>query len=158
MAMDVLLETARCTVRLFQPEDAAALHEVLSDPEVMRYIEPAYTLPQTREFIRTAGLCEPPLVYAIAEKATGAVIGHVIWHSYDAQRYELGWVLRRDRWGRGLASELTAALITHARCAGIHALVLECAAEQTVTQHIAERFGFCRLADTPLVLYELRLN
>ncbi|MBQ1620761.1 MAG: GNAT family N-acetyltransferase, partial [Oscillospiraceae bacterium] len=62
------------------------------------------------------------------------------------------------RWGRGLASELTAALITHARCAGVRALVLECAAEQTVTQHIAERFGFYRLADAPLVLYELRLN
>lgn len=158
MAMDVLLETARCTVRPLRQEDTAALYEALSDPEVMRYIEPAYSPAQTRDFIRTAGLCEPPLVYAIAEKATGAVIGHVIWHSYDAQRYELGWVLRRDRWGRGLASELTAALITHARCAGVRALVLECAAEQTVTQHIAERFGFCRLADTPLVLYELRLN
>ena len=158
MAMDVLLETARCTVRLFQPEDAAALHEVLSDPAVMRYIEPPYTLPQTREFIRTAGLCDPPLVYAVEERATNDLIGHLICHPFDDGRWELGWVLRRDRWGQGLAGELTEALIAHARRSSVDALVIECAAAQTVTHHIAEGFGFRRLADAPLLLYELRLN
>lgn len=156
--MAVLLETPRCTVRSFRLEDAAALHAILSDPAVMRHLEPPYTPVQTREFIRAAGLCDPPLVYAVEEKTTHELIGHVICHPFDAGRWELGWVLRRDRWGQGLATELTEALIAYAQRSGVDALVLECDAAQAVTRHIAELFGFCLLADAPLLLYELRLN
>ena len=42
----------------------------------------------------------------------------------------------------GLASELTAAAIARARETKIPSLVLECCPEQTVTRHLAERFGF----------------
>lgn len=136
------LETERLLVRPFVPEDEPALHRVLSHPEVMRFIQPPFTPEQTLAFLRQAGLCVPPLVYALTLRETGALIGHLIWHPYGQNSYELGWVLRRDSWGQGIASELTEALIGEARRSGIPGIVLECAPEQEASRHIAAKFGF----------------
>lgn len=132
------IETDRLLVRRLTEDDAEALHAVLSDPEVMCYIEPPFSLEQTQDFIREAGLCEQPLVYAVVWKQTGKLIGHLIWHSWDETIMELGWILRRDFWGRGIAKELTAAMLTRTN----QDVIIECSPAQAVTRHIAETFGF----------------
>ena len=67
------------TIRKMQPGDADALYRLLSDPE---------------------GLTEPPLVYAA--EASGDFIGYVIYHAYDADSVEIGWVLLPEYWGARL--------------------------------------------------------
>lgn len=134
-------DTGRLTVRPFLPSDAPALFESLSDPRVMEYIEPPLTLEATERFLETCGLGPAPLVYAVEEKG-GGVVGHLIFHPYEGTAWELGWVLRRDRWGRGYARELTRAAIEYARAQGISALILECVPEQAATRRIARAFGF----------------
>ncbi len=131
-------ETPRLLVRPFTEEDAEALFSILSDPEVMRCIEPPFTIAQTRDFLQRAGLCRPPLVYAVIRKSDGTLIGHLIWHPYDEGADELGWILRRDCWGRGYAGELTEAMLAQAE----RGVVLECSPEQDATRRIAEKFGF----------------
>lgn len=135
------IETQRLLVRSFEERDLDALCAVLSDPETMKYIEPPFSCERTARFLREAGLCEPPLVFAAEDH--GGVIGHVIFHACGApDRYEVGWVLRRDRWGRGYASELTAALIAEGRARGLKSLLIECDPRQAATRRIAEAFGF----------------
>lgn len=135
------IETQRLLVRPFEERDLDALCAVLSDPETMKYIEPPFSCERTARFLREAGLCEPPLVFAAEDH--GGVIGHVIFHACGApDRYEVGWVLRRDRWGRGYASELTAALIAEGRARGLKSLLIECDPRQAATRRIAEAFGF----------------
>ena len=135
------IETQRLLVRPFEERDLDALCAVLSDPETMKYIEPPFSCERTARFLREAGLCEPPLVFAAEDH--GGVIGHVIFHACCApDRYEVGWVLRRDRWGRGYASELTAALIAEGRARGLKSLLIECDPRQAATRRIAEAFGF----------------
>lgn len=151
------METARFCVRPFRTEDVEALHALLSDPQVMRSIEAPYSLEQTRAFLQSAGLCQPPLVWALIDKQTGALAGQLIFHPYDSARYELGWILSKALWGTGAASELTEAAIAYARSAGIPALILECAREQQVTRHIAEKFGFRLLEDGALCVFEKRI-
>ena len=51
-------------IRRMKSSDADALYRLLSDPEVMRYLEPLYDRAQTEAFLHRAGLSEPPLVYA----------------------------------------------------------------------------------------------
>ena len=135
------IETSRLLVRNLRPTDGDALYAVLSDSEVMRYVEPPFSAEQTRTFLQAAGLCEPPLVYAVVWKQTGELIGHLIWHPWDETGMELGWILRRDFWGRGIAAELTAALLARTD----RDVILECSPDQRVTQHIAETFGFSRI-------------
>lgn len=137
------LETKRCLIRPLSLDDAEALHLCLSDPEVMRHIEPPFTLDKTRGFLRTAGLSSPPLVHALLWKATDDLIGHVIFHPYPgSEDWEMGWVIRRDYWGRGIASEISAALVEFARQHGIPGLIIECDPQQEASLHIAEKLGF----------------
>lgn len=84
------LVTERCCIRNFCKEDIDDLYEVLSEQEVMIYIESAFDRARTKEFIQAAGMCEPPLVYAVVWKLTGKVIGHVIFHPYEEVAYEIG--------------------------------------------------------------------
>lgn len=84
-----------------------------------------------------AGLSEPPLICAVEEG--GRFIGYVIYH--DADSKEIGWVLKRDAWGKGFAKALTRRLIDRTRAEG-KAVVLECAPRQRASRHIAEQAGF----------------
>ena len=141
------------TIRKMQPGDADALYRLLSDPEVMRYLEPPFDRAQTEDFLRRAGLAEPPLVYA-AEK-NEAFIGYVIYHAYDAESVEIGWVLLPDYWGRGYASALTDRLIDMAQQEQ-KSVVIECAPAQEATKRIAIKKGFraCGICDG-LAVYRL---
>ena len=101
------------TIRKMQPGDTDALYGLLSDPEVMRHLEPPFDREKTETFLHHAGLTEPPLVYAA--EANGDFTGYVIYHAYDADSVEIGWVLLPEYWGRGYASALTDRLIDRAR-------------------------------------------
>jgi RimJ/RimL family protein N-acetyltransferase len=128
------------TIRKMTGSDLEPLHALLSDPAVMRWLEPPFTREQTAAFLRRAGLADPPLVYA-AER-DGTFIGYVIYHAYDEAAMEIGWVLRPEHWGQGCASQLTRRLIDMGAAAG-RDLVIECAPAQEATKHIARKFGFC---------------
>ena len=127
-------------IRRFEESDLLPLFELLSDEEVMRYIEPPYTLEQTEAFLKKAGLSDPPLIYA-AEDEEGNFAGYVIWHDYEEGCKEIGWILKRAYWGKGCAQALTKQLIARTASEGKSA-VIECDPEQQVTRHIAEKFGF----------------
>ena len=134
------------TIRRMRPDDVDALYRLLSDPAGMCYLEPPYDRAQAEVFLRTAGLAEPPLVYAAEEN--GAFLGYVIYHAYDAESVEIGWVLFPESWGRGYASALTDLLIGRARREQKD-VVLECVPAQEATKRIAVKKGFhdCGISD-----------
>ena len=140
------IRTPRTLIRPFQPTDATDLHEALSNTEVMQYIEPPFSFEKTEAFIRDHGLCNPPRVYALEDRISATVIGHVIFHPYDAQSHELGWILHSDYWGKKIASEITEALIHYAKQQKIQQLILECDKAQTASKRIEEKFGFTLIA------------
>lgn len=148
-----IFTTPRLRVRRFEPTDLDELAELLADAEVMRHLEPPFTREQTKNFLKTAGLADEPLIYAV-EDAENRFVGYVIYHRYDDEFDELGWVLRRDRWGQGYASELTAAMVVDTRRRGRRALI-ECSPDQTATRAVAEKHGFVLTSDSPLAIYTL---
>ena len=144
------------TIRRLRPSDAEALYRILSDRQVMRYLEPPYDRLQTEQFLREAGLAEPPLVYGTEED--GRLLGYVIYHAYDPDSMELGWVLARNEWGKGYAGTLNKMLIEQARKAGMDA-VIECSPEQAATKAIAEKHGFTYCGrDSGCEVYRLKLR
>lgn len=126
-------------IRKMTAEDMEPLCRLLADPEVMKYLEPPFTEEQTAKFLEQAGLSDPPLVYAVEKE--GEFIGYVIYHDYDDESMEIGWVLDRRCWGGGIASLLTERLAEEAAAIGKHA-VIECVPEQKATARIAEKNGF----------------
>lgn len=136
------LITERCLIRNLNMEDADELYQALSDESVMRYIEPVFDMGKTKEFIQSAGMCEPPLVYAIVWKQSGRVIGHAIFHVCEQSDYEIGWILNKNYWGMGIADEVTKKLVEYARYLGADSCIIECDTEQTASRRIALKNGF----------------
>ncbi len=172
------LKTTRLTIRKFKPSDMDGLFKVLSDAEAMRYIEAPFTLEQTADFIEQCGICANPLVFALIKdksncdapdhsaetsndesRAEGRLIGHVIFHPYPDESlarkfgtaYEIGFVIAKEFWHLGIASEITGALIHYSKERGINALVLECDRDNVASIKIAEKFSFYSIttADSP---------
>ncbi|MBR1822355.1 MAG: GNAT family N-acetyltransferase [Clostridia bacterium] len=127
------------TIRKMNKNDLEPLHELLSEPRVMKFLEPPYTKEKTKQFLMDAGLCDPPRVFAVDRG--GTFIGYVIFHDYDDVSFEIGWVLHPLYWGNGYASHLTELLIGKGQ--ELHKqLVIECVPEQEVTKHLAMKYGF----------------
>jgi RimJ/RimL family protein N-acetyltransferase len=118
----ILLETARLRLRRFAPADIDRLVELDSDPEVVKYITygrptpreryELEILPRWRAFEETL----PMLGYWAAESRTGGeFLGwfHLRPDRFDAGEQELGYRLRRDTWGQGLATEGGLALVAY---------------------------------------------
>jgi RimJ/RimL family protein N-acetyltransferase len=94
--------------------DAAALFNILNDAEAMRFWSrpPLTRLAVVEELVReqqeamAAGLCR----YWTAWEGDDA-IGSLDVSLIENGAAELGFLLRRDRWGLGLASEAVAAIV-----------------------------------------------
>lgn len=121
---EVHLRTERLTLRRLTPDDLDALEALDSDPEVMRYINGGRPTP--REVLRDEHL--PAWLrwyergdawgfWAAVDRETGTFLGwfHLRPGPDDAgDEPELGYRLRREVWGRGLATEGSRALIAQA--------------------------------------------
>ena len=57
-------KSAGLRARRMTEADLEPLHRLLSDPEVMRYLEPPFSREQTRAFLERAGLTPEPLILA----------------------------------------------------------------------------------------------
>lgn len=135
------LVTKRLRIRNFREEDVPAAFFYLSDPAVMRYLEPPFTRSQTHAFILDCGLARS-LVYALEDRALGTLLGHVIFHPVQSGDYELGWVLSRAAWGLGYGRESGAALIRHAFSGrSAPGVVAETLPEHAACRRLLERLG-----------------
>jgi len=113
LAIEFPLTTRRLRIRPFALADAQALHAVWADPANERfttdYPAPA-TVAETREAIAALLAAEPNGPWAVVERATDALVGDCGLFPADGE-IELAYGFRRDRWGRGYASEAAAACI-----------------------------------------------
>ena len=127
------------SIRRMTQDDLMPLCELLSDERVMEHIEPVFDFEKTKSFLEKAGRCEPHLIWTV--ELNGAFIGYVIYHDYDEESREIGWLLLPAYWGRGIATRLTRKLTQTAFGEGKNA-VIECSPEQAATKHIAMKCGF----------------
>ena len=126
-------------LRRMKESDLESLYKLLSDSNVMRFLEEPYNKAQTLNFLKEAGMSEPPLVYAVDKD--NEFIGYVIFHDYDDVSYEIGWVLYPSCWGKGYASYLTKLLIEKAFEMNKQ-VVIECDPNHEATKRIAAKFNF----------------
>ena len=131
MSKEIEMTSRELLIRKMTFADLDDLCALLSDSEVMRYIEPPFSNEQTAQFLMDAGLSEN----------SSSFIGYVIFHDYDEDNMEIGWILKREVWGQGFASLLTKMLIDKSRKLG-KGSIIECDPRQAVTKHIAKKHGF----------------
>ena len=141
------IETPRLLLRVHVPADLDDLYVFHSDPVSSRYIPwPVRTRQQTLEALEkkyAAGVAAKDgdwIVLAIEEKATGSVIGEVLLKRDPVP--ELGYVIRRDREGQGLASEAVSAMLQLAGAFGCTEVRAVVEPENGASIRLLGRFGF----------------
>lgn len=113
------LRTDRLELRDFHPDDFHAVHAFASDPLVTRYTSwGPNSEDETRDFLQRASAEStewPRRDYSLAvvDRAADRLIGSCGLMSRRApfQEYEIGYVLHRDWWGRGVAKEVVGYLL-----------------------------------------------
>ena len=106
-----ILQTARLLLRELTPQDADALALVLSDPKTMRYYPTPYGHAGVDQWIernRRRYQDDGVGLWAVELTKTQEIIGDcgIILQQVEGESlYEIGYHLRRDFWGQGLATE-----------------------------------------------------
>jgi len=112
----VHIRTERILLRDFQLSDFDELHAFASDPEVTRFTSFGPNQPdETRTFLESAiaeAAAWPRREYWLAAELIdgGAMIGSCGVGKETHAQWELGYVLSRQHWGRGIATEIVRAL------------------------------------------------
>ena len=106
-----VIETSRLALRKFSPDDGEALAKVLSDPETMRFYPAPFDhaavaawIDRNRHRYEKDGFG----LWAMILKSSGELIGDcgLIRQFVDETNVvEIGYHVRRDLWGKGLATE-----------------------------------------------------
>jgi RimJ/RimL family protein N-acetyltransferase len=113
------LETERLLLRLPSADDAQPMLEIHEDPETLKRVVVTAPLGGITVAWRNVAMMVGHWQlrgygqWVVEEKQTGLVVGRVgLWHPEGWPGLELGWIIRRSHWGRGLATEAARAALT----------------------------------------------
>ena len=132
------------------PDDADALFALFADPEVMRY----WSRPPMTARAEAEGLIgeildgfaqRTILNWMVESRQDGALIGTCALFRIDARhrRAEIGYSLRRDHWGRGLAAEAVSLLLDWSfRTLGLHRIEADIDPRNDGSRGLLGRLGF----------------
>jgi RimJ/RimL family protein N-acetyltransferase len=149
-----MIETERLVLRKPRPEDAADLAVAYADTEVVRFIGDGgtATLAEVEEGIAqwlerwdTWGLS----LFSLERREDGRVVGRAGFLLWDPETWEvggseteLGWLLGREHWGRGYATEAALVLRDWALGErGLTRLISLIRRENVRSARVAERIG-----------------
>jgi RimJ/RimL family protein N-acetyltransferase len=145
------LITQRTRLRRPGPDDAEAIFQrYASSPEVTQYMSfPTHRgIEETRAFLARAneswnrGTAFP---YLIERRADALLLGATGLHIEAAHRYMTGYVLARDAWGQGYATEVLTAMLELAfsrpEVCRVYAL---CDVEHVASARVMEKCGMQR--------------
>lgn len=142
------LESERLIIRPWEPDDLPGWERITGDPEVTRYIHQGlpYSKEESDEFFarQARQLAEHDLCMgALVEKATGEVIGIAGAQPLGTTGdLEIGWILARNAWGHGYASEAGAAAAHHVlETLGRRRVVAIIDVENEPSKKVAARLG-----------------
>ncbi|MBL8680463.1 MAG: GNAT family N-acetyltransferase [Myxococcales bacterium] len=137
----VNIRTRRALLRRARESDLEAFFSIMSDDETMRYwsTPPHRSIETTRAWLRSMLDADPAASDEFVIEYEGAVVGKV-----GAYRLpEIGFILRRDLWGKGIMTEATAALIEHVfRTRDVTELVADVDPRNVGSLRVLARLGF----------------
>ena len=152
-----ILETARCVVREFVPEDLEAIR-ALYDEEAERFLEaPSEDTEKERKILeayidRVYRLCGYGH-WAVISRQTGELIGRIGFSFPNssapgpAPDASFGYLVRKDMRGKGIAREVCAALIEYGFSQlGFELIGADTALSNTASAKILRSFGFREVA------------
>lgn len=148
----VILETARLTLRTFRADDLLALCQLYADSEVRQFFpEGVLTEEETREELAwylNGGWPEHAELglWATIDRRTNRFIGRcglIPWTIDDRLEIELAYLIAKDYWRQGLATEAAEAIVQYAfNELGLMRLIALIDEKNVASIRTAKRVGF----------------
>jgi RimJ/RimL family protein N-acetyltransferase len=107
----VTLETERLILRMFQEADFEQYAAICADRDVMRYLGEGKTLNRWEAWRQLAMIIghwhlRGYGLWAVEERKSGRLLGRIGFFNPEGwPGFEIGWVLGKEYWGQGFASE-----------------------------------------------------
>lgn len=128
-------------MRRARMSDLAAIHAVMSDPEAMRFWSspPHRELAESEAWLRSMVDADRAVSDDFIVELQGGVLGKLgCW-----RLPEVGFILARDSWGRGIASEALRAYLDHRRRIGTPSVIsADVDPRNTRSLSLLQRHGF----------------
>lgn len=139
----------RFEMRPWRRDDVALLHPILGDPRVVFWDEKAGSIEHSADvlerIIRGSDNDRDGLGwFAVVERASGETVGNVVLRTppFESDGLEVGWHVRYDRWGEGVATEAALAAADYAvRRFDTDLLVAIVLPGNTPSRRVAEKLG-----------------
>lgn len=144
------LETERCIIRPFTPEDAPAFFEVMRHEQVTRYIgqKPMASVEDAvarlQRFQRVYDQQEG-LVWAVVLRENNQLIGNVLLWNLNSAHYraEVGYILGPEWWGKGLMTEVVTRVLDFGfDTMGLHSIEAQTDPDNAASRRVLEKLGF----------------
>ena len=145
-------KTERLLLRAITPRDDHAFLRIFSDPETMKYWsrEPLDGLDEAIKMVKEEiewGETDKCLNWGIARREDGGLLGKVSLFDYDKthRNAEIGYVIDRSYWNRGLVSEVLVPVLAYAFGEiGLHRLEADVDPDNIASLALLKKFGFRR--------------
>jgi ribosomal-protein-alanine N-acetyltransferase len=144
------VSTERLVLRRPRAADAEAVFECYaSDPEATRFVSFRChgSVAETDAFLEWSDAeweRWPAGPYLIERRGSGALLGGTGLAFRTTQRAATGYILARDAWGLGYATEALVAVVEVARGTGVLRLEAFCHPEHQASWRVLEKAGFLR--------------
>ena len=152
------ISTPRLTLRRFSPDDAAALFDVFSRPEVARWSGTGTPMTDVSEaharierMPARTGDHPAAGIFAVVPNDDPRVVGMAILvpipasDGFDRDDLEVGWHLHPDAWGHGYATEAATALLDRAFAADVAEVYAVTDPDNVRSQAVCRRLGMTDL-------------
>jgi RimJ/RimL family protein N-acetyltransferase len=155
--VSVTLDTERLRLRAFRQDDFETYAAICADPEVMRYLGEGKPLTRSDAWRQMAMILghwqlRGYGLWAVEDRATGILLGRIGFFQPEGwPDFELGWMLRRQAWGKGYATEGARRAMAHAFTAlGRDHLISLIRPGNDPSIRVAERLGETLRSETEL--------
>ena len=110
-----MIETKRIQLRRFLKSDKSSLESMMMDDEVLKYT--SFRKAQDKDFIekRLNDWINDNEVWAAILKESKSVIGWFMLKKTSTTYPELGFMINKESWGKGYATEISLGLIEYAK-------------------------------------------
>ncbi|MFZ9628589.1 MAG: GNAT family N-acetyltransferase [Ilumatobacteraceae bacterium] len=142
------LTTERLLLRVVRPSDTAAIIELRNHPEVARFQDWSlpYTAADAERLMAACGHLDDVQVdtwVQVAIELDGEVVGDLaVYVGNDGATAMLGYSLRREWWGRGLAREAVGAVVDALFERGVHRISATLDPDNLASLRLLEDLGF----------------
>jgi len=141
-----MINTQRLFLRKFVPQDEQAYADIMTNPNVYRYLGTGQAAPK-ESIARSIMLWNSTFghglgVYAVVEQSSGKLIGHCGVRGLPCGRKEILYAICESVWSKGYTTEAAKAVLQNH---SVRPLIAVSYPENTASINVIRKLGFCHI-------------